>query len=1266
MLVVGLFVGIGIATIPLWLGTAISWMLPEEMVNFESYSRKGYERFELKEIEGAVGSLNFSVSQLEAYSPLVWAWKSVRSKSQTPFIAVEDVELRVMSAEREGDPDVENDPSGMFSLFERLQEVDGLLRKWLPYAMIGDLVIDLQGRQFDLQNIRLKDGSLSFEITQLGKVSYGEDELLMQVSLPSHSLPLDIELSLGPEEIFELSLVASGDAKTLAGKFSGCFAANQWSGNAEWSQRGWIPDESELNASQVDLELRRWFGDLPIPRVAGQLQMSSAGATYRVNTSLKVAEGGFDGFLPFYLRNGELELEANGNFEAVDIEQVFFNGDLGRVTTEAPVRFDLREKTLIGTIKGQLTVDLASLEVESLSGLLDGSFEISPFKDTRKPKLSFEMRSQDVLYRDLKAQRAQVAGMVELDQVAISSISLVVSEDSVPESESRIEGSGRYHFSDREFLDILLNSTVDLLHVASLLDTELPTGLLMAELESDITLKPFQANYRGAVTVQDLKVPGLQTLNLQTDLEGSHEHLLLRELQVGNPLQSSVQAEAEMRWGSGFQADLSKFVLSYPGSEPNVKWVLQQPVSVFFEGNDPETMLPNVQVSPLLLKSQDGSLSLKANLFRADTPELDLVIENTAISELAQPWMERLLPDIKIQSAIMNIGIQNSILRVSGSLDAAMRIEDERVSARGQLNWSQQGLDLDSFRLTGGDRDWISLNGQLPYYGMFREGNIDIRLADSKDLALQFQTSNSEEWIPLLQPYVPISVGRAEIIAELAGDIESPTGSLSVAIDTLPGEGAVLVPPAKIRSDILLKGNTLLFNPIRVSVAAENFEFQGMVGFPEEIQNWLKLDTSRTIPWEQVRYEISATQSDLAPIAHFVPHILRPAGNLGFELEGSWERGITGVLNLQNLSTRAIFPFGALRDMSGELSFERSRAELSEFSGKIGRESIEADAWIDFTHYHDPDFEFKLSGQDIPLVRQAGIILRADLDLYGKKTGNEVATIGGNLNLRDGVFLMDVTSLFSGSSGGGRSVSSRPPYFSVETAPFRDWNLNLSLSGDEFMTLKTTVVDGKLSMDMDLEGTLGEPFLLGSVWFDEGNIRFPFASFEIQNGRVLLHREDPYTPILDIVAESSRLDYLLQLNVSGSAAEPEVSFSSSPSLSSDQILMMITAGEDPSGTLEYSNTQKASKIGTYLSKGLLGSGYDNHSSLLSRLSLEWGNKLSKQGKETRDLEFLLNDEFQILGEYDEYDNWNGGIRWRILNPRQHSDVEEPEEVDGEE
>ncbi len=62
---------------------------------------------------------------------------------------------------------------------------------------------------------------------------------------------------------------------------------------------------------------------------------------------------------------------------------------------------------------------------------------------------------------------------------------------------------------------------------------------------------------------------------------------------------------------------------------------------------------------------------------------------------------------------------------------------------------------------------------------------------------------------------------------------------------------------------------------------------------------------------------------------------------------------------------------------------------------------------------------------------------------------------------------------------------------------------------------------------------------------------------------------------------------------------------------------------------------------------------------MSRLSVNSGENLSEQGKETMEIEFLLNERFQLRGEYDEYDFWNAGLKWRIL--QRHVRDEESED-----
>ncbi len=261
----------------------------------------------------------------------------------------------------------------------------------------------------------------------------------------------------------------------------------------------------------------------------------------------------------------------------------------------------------------------------------------------------------------------------------------------------------------------------------------------------------------------------------------------------------------------------------------------------------------------------------------------------------------------------------------------------------------------------------------------------------------------------------------------------------------------------------------------------------------------------------------------------------------------------------------------------------------------------------------------------------------------------------GTVDLKDGLFLLNRNTLLSGGSAGGRTAKTRPPFFSVEVPPISEWMMDIAVKGDRFIRVRTPAADGTLSLDMKLQGKLKEPFATGRLEFDEGNLYFPFSSFTVDYGIAELPIGDPFTPMVELIGTSQRFGYDITVEVTGSAYDPQVTFSSSPPLSSEQIMLMVVAGENPEGMFDYTGVERVSKLGTYLSKGLFSSGEENDS-FFNRLSVESGKNLSKQGKETMEIEYRIDDRFQLVGEYDEYDFWNAGLRWRILKRK----VLEPE------
>jgi translocation and assembly module TamB len=270
--------------------------------------------------------------------------------------------------------------------------------------------------------------------------------------------------------------------------------------------------------------------------------------------------------------------------------------------------------------------------------------------------------------------------------------------------------------------------------------------------------------------------------------------------------------------------------------------------------------------------------------------------------------------------------------------------------------------------------------------------------------------------------------------------------------------------------------------------------------------------------------------------------------------------------------------------------------------------------------------------------------LRGDLDLKltTPERGRAPALISGTVRLRDSLFLQDVRQLLP---GGARSKTRRPPYFAVEIPPFDAWRLDINVVGDRFLRLRTPVFTGIASAQFNVRGTLGEPAALGEATIEEGQIRMPFASFAVEEGRVALTREQPYEPQLWVVATARRMDYDLRLELSGGASAPQLAFSSTPPLDHGQILLMVMAGQAPKDEVVYSGRQRAERLGAFVGQTLLS----NFSSAenADRLSLSTGEKVSRQGRETYQGEYKLTKRLSVTAEYDEFDEYNGGVKWRL-------------------
>ncbi|HUG10910.1 MAG TPA: BamA/TamA family outer membrane protein, partial [Opitutaceae bacterium] len=129
--------------------------------------------------------------------------------------------------------------------------------------------------------------------------------------------------------------------------------------------------------------------------------------------------------------------------------------------------------------------------------------------------------------------------------------------------------------------------------------------------------------------------------------------------------------------------------------------------------------------------------------------------------------------------------------------------------------------------------------------------------------------------------------------------------------------------------------------------------------------------------------------------------------------------------------------------------------------------------------------------------------------------------------------------------------------------------------------------------------------------------------------------------------------------LTGTATQPELTFTSSPPLGSDVLLGMVMTGQSAESDSTAPGGRRYARLGTYVGQGLLRSlGPDGGNS--ERLSLSSGANISRQGRETYGIEYRMDERFSLVGEYDEFDEFNSGVKWKIIRDRPKP-VDEPDE-----
>jgi translocation and assembly module TamB len=983
--------------------------------------------------------------------------------------------------------------------------------------------------------------------------------------------------------------------------------------SAQFGPHGWLPAEATL---QTDA----W-------QVPGtRLKLGELYATVRGHGKIAWRDGHFDADAAV---KGEpvagkpappLEATLRGHGDAQSFTIEALQATLPGITAQLsePVTVDRQGKFRQSGARFTVQADLAQLPWFAAKGTVSGEAGlvagVAP-----SPVVDFNLTARDVMVGGMTLSAASVKGRFDWPRVEITAGEITMAAG------EKIAGRGGWDFRAREVFDATIAGQVRRATLAR---------WLPAQPDFDtITIKgqasgPFASlTHTGNAQAEGVKIRGLNPFALAVTWRGRGESIeeFTAEATAGTTRISAAGA------ASRTEVRLSGLTLA-GGNTTHLK--LTAPATVRWS--------PAWQVDALQLAGE-GDASAAVAWGASGRIEITM-------HRLLSAWFTELAPLPGPAWQINSLAIAGSWDRgpmtfsVTGEVAIDLgggRTATVAVAAKGD----QEGLRVEALRATEGTTPIFTATGRVPIR-FFPEAVPPMRIAPDGALVIEAATASNGAFWEKLAELTGIELKEPQATAHVTGTWAQPLGEMRVRA------GRIAMDPQRFKQplpameslDIELSGDRsgLKLDTFAVSVEGQVVRAQGRLLVAKSGWNELSQDPL-AFAQRSSELHLEVPDADVAAFARFLPPYLAPKGRLQVDLNYRGNGAMEGFLHLRDAASRPLGPLGVLQEIDADLRMAGRSVELRSVTAKAGGQPVTLSGTIQVPAGTAPRYDVALRGENLPFIRQTGLLVRGDLDLKLHTPEAGPTAISGSVRLRDSLFLSDVRAFLP---GGPKGAALQPPYFAVGTPPFDAWTLGVDVSGARFLRLRTPVFTGVASARFRLGGTLGEPRAIGEVVIDEGQVLMPFASFTVKQGAVRITEENPHELTLFLRATGRRNGYELAMEITGTAETPSIVFTSSPALDSDQLLMMVMTGAAPANGIAYSSTQRFARFGTYLGQSLLGSlGGDATSA--DRLTITSGESISQQGRETYDVEYKLADRWKLVGEYDEFDDYNAGLKWRL-------------------
>ena len=1179
---------------PFWIGLVLGPMAKRFGVEIGAHQRAGYARIELTDVAWERGRTRVELDRVNTDTP----WLALVRGHATAKVDGWRVTVR--------DADVARDRSRAKMNMPRLHEILARrvvpgLQRWLSEGTATGGEISWPGAKLVIAQANWREEKLQFtgfswrEHGARGSVEMAEDgALVLRVTLddrPGHA-----------------------QARWLGGEIEG--DATLWKIplklSATFPDQGWIPAAANVHSEQwrvsaADLGLGERYATL-----SGGADISWHGRDFdlRVNAHGEPRAG--SGVPPI-----EARALARGDAQHWQIEELVARTPFAQVELSEAVDFSWRTGVASTAASLAVDIDLSQQRWIEAMGRISGQVSVQP-RDVNGGVHEFSFAAQDLQLSEMSVRALSLAGHLRWPLLEFTRAELDLGEG------TRLAGHGSADVERREIVRAEVSGSL----TRPWFGDRLPPHVNWARSEFALQASgPWMApHHAGTWRWGDLKAGPLKPVQIESEWRGAGAEL------------SQIRATA--RAGESRIEAAGRF---HDGALRVEKWDQ-------FHGNE---QLWRLAHEALVRRTPAWAVE---NLQLVGVSELDVAVANGELRRFSvtganlrdrhwRDWLELRGPSWWIEHLALSGEWRGQALAFAVKADGEVGLEPRSARVAVDARGDENGLQLESLRILDAERVLTQATGVVPFMWRGRRGE-GWSLDPDRPLELRLETEPDSPLWATIGALWRVEIAGAAAKIDLAGTPRDPRGAIDIRVRRLtpePGKESTALPAVEnaIVALTLDRAGARL-HTLQATVDGQEVRATGELPMNEDA--WEALWEEQRLPgWRDASGRIQIPDAQMQPLARRFPSLLATQGQLSGTLELARGGVLSGALIVRDAATRPLASLGVVQEINARVELADRTVRIVSCVGRVGGQPVSLDGAITLPPDGVPVFNLALKGERVPLARRAGLLVRADFDLRARTTDDERVQLSGGLDITDCLVLADLVDLVS---TGPRGVSRQPPYFAVDVAPFNRWPLDINVRSDRRIRVRTAVFKGEASARFHLSGTLGEPRAIGELTVDEGQVLFPFATFDVRLGVVRLQAADPFHPKLQLNAQARRYGYDLRMEATGSPESPNVALSSMPALDSAEVLLLVMTGQKPaSDTFTANGQQRLARVGTYVGQELiqgLGVGGDE-----DRLEIQTGEQISLQGRETYRIEYRLDDRWSLLGEYDEFDDYNAGVKWRV-------------------